>query len=190
MLVTGTTPRDSDNRDSGNAAASAAQTREAVALFDDQDKLQGAIDALLEARFLPSDLSILSSHESIEAARHQGGLFEDMKTALGSDLKYLGPLAAAGLIMLAAGPMAAVLTALVAAGIGGLAMKELMDETTSAPHVENFTRALEAGAVILWVRVDDAAREAQALDILTGHGGDNAHINQRDTTASESSPES
>lgn len=190
MLVTGTAPRDSDNRDSDNAATNTGEAREAVALFDDRHKLQGAIDALLEARFPPSDLSILSSHESIEAARHQGGLFEDMKTALGSDLKYLGPLAAAGLIMLAAGPMAAVLTALVAAGIGGLAMKELLDETTSAPHVENFTRALEAGAVILWVRVDDAAREAQALDILTSHGGDNAHINQRDTTASESSPES
>ncbi len=168
--MTGTVPKDSDN---------ATQAREAVALFDNRHKLQGAIDALLEARFPPSDLSILSSHESIEAARHQGGLFEDMKTALGGDLKYLGPLAAAGLIMLAVGPMAAVLTALVAAGIGGLAIKELLDETTSAPHVENFARALEAGAVILWVRVDDTAREAQALDILTGHGGNNAHINRR-----------
>ncbi len=162
---------DSDNTNS--------TIREAVALFSSRESLQGAIDALIEAGFERSDLSVLSSHDSIEAAEEPENRLDDLRNALGGDLRYLGPLAAAGFIMLAAGPMAAVLAAVIAAGIGGMAAKELLDETTSAPHAEDFARALEAGAVIIWVRAANKDGEARAIAILEQQGGTNAHMNER-----------
>jgi len=153
--------------------------REAVALFSSREALQSAIDALIGAGFKRSDLSILSSHESIEASEKPENRLGDLRNALGSDLRYLGPLAAAGFIMLAAGPMAAVLAAVIAAGIGGMAVKELLDETTSAPHTEDFARALEAGAVIIWVRPANEEGESRAISILEEQGGSNVHMNER-----------
>ncbi|MDP7547632.1 MAG: hypothetical protein QGF20_10100, partial [Alphaproteobacteria bacterium] len=38
------------------------------------------------------------------------------------------------------------------AAVGGIAVKEILDEVTSTPHTEDFARSLEAGSVILWVR--------------------------------------
>jgi len=153
--------------------------REAVALFSSREALQSAIDALIKAGFERNDLSVLSSHESIEAAEKPETRLDDLRNALGGDLRYLGPLAVAGFIMLATGPMAAVLAAVIAAGIGGMAVKELLDETTSAPHTEDFVRALEAGAVIIWVLTTNEEEESRASAILEEQGGSNVHMNER-----------
>ncbi len=153
--------------------------REAVALFAEREDLQGAIDTLLKTGFEKSDLSLLSSHESIAAAEEPENRLEDLRTALGDELKYLGPLTAAGFIMLATEPLAVLLAGVVAAGIGGIALKEVLDEVMSTPHAENFARALAAGSVILWVRVPDAGREAVAVDILRRQGGGNVHVDER-----------
>ena len=157
----------------------ASAIRETVALFSSREALQSAIDALIKAGFERSDLSVLSSHESVEAAEKPENRLDDLRNALGGDLRYLGPMAAAGFIMLAAGPMAAVIAAVIAAGIGGMAVKELLDETTSAPHTDDFVRALDAGAVIIWVRTTNEEEETRASAILEEQGGGNVHINER-----------
>mgnify|MGYP007051638922 CR=1 FL=1 len=56
-------------------------------------------------------------------------------------------------------------------------MKEYLDEVTAKPHTEEFARALEAGGVILWVRVDpDPAHEDMARHVLATAGGRNIHL--------------
>lgn len=153
--------------------------REAVAYFAQRDDIEAAIKALLEGGFEHSDISLLSSHESIEAAGMPGKPLGEVLTALVGEVKFLGPLADAGFIALASGPVGAMLAAVVAAGVGSVALKEVLDEVTAAPHTENFARALEAGSVILWVRVADADSERKATIILAANGGRDIHVHER-----------
>ena len=48
--------------------ATQISTPEVVGLFADRESFQAAVDALFAAGFERTDLSVLSSHESIDAA--------------------------------------------------------------------------------------------------------------------------
>lgn len=160
--------------------SASAPAREVVGTFADREHFQAAIDALFKAGFARTDLSVLSSHESIDTATAgPGKSWKDALVALVGELKYEGPLVAAGLIALAAGPVGAVIAGLVAAGVGGAAAKELLDEVSALPDSEAFTRALAEGSVILWVSVADAAAEARAKAILHDAGAQNLHLFER-----------
>ncbi len=154
--------------------------REAVASFPDRDHFHRAVSNLLAAGFAPSDLSVLASHDSLTAAGEPGGAERSIVPASVSDeIKYIGPLTVAGIVLLSGGPIAAVVAALVAAGLGGAALKELFDDYTAPRHSENFKAALAAGAALLWVRCDDPDRELTATRILDEAGGNHVHIHGR-----------
>src|SRR5271170_2996997 len=138
--------------------------REAVASFPDRGHFRDAVAALLAAGFAPSDLSVLASHEALSAAEERPG--ELIAAGLTDEIKYIGPLTIAGIILISGGPIAATLAALVGAGIGGAALKELFDDYAAAPHREEFAAALAAGAALLWVRCADPDLELRALRIL------------------------
>lgn len=155
--------------------------REVVGILADRTQFEKAVDNLLAAGFSRADLSILSSHDSLDAAGREGKSWRNAVVALLGELKYEGPLVAAGLIALAAGPVGAVIAAAVAAGVGGVAAKELLDKVTSVPDSDDFARALAAGSIILWVCVEDAAQELKAQAALTAAGATNIHLHERDT---------
>lgn len=157
----------------------APATREVVGTFSDRPQFQAAVDALLKAGFSRTDLSVLSSHDSIDVAGREGKPWRDVLTALVSEVKYEGPLVAAGLIALAAGPVGATIASLVAAGVGGVAAKELLDEISAIPDSDDFARALAAGSVILWVMVKDQLEEERARAVLAGQGAQNIHVFER-----------
>lgn len=159
--------------------AIAAPTREVVGTFADREHFQSAVDALFKAGFTRTDLSVLSSHESIDAAAPAGKSWKDVVVTLVGELKYEGPLVAAGLIALAAGPVGAVLAGMVAAGVGGVAVKEFLDEVAALPDSDAFAKALAAGSVILWVRAADSTAEARAKSILHDAGAQNLHVFER-----------
>jgi hypothetical protein len=138
------------------------------------------VEALLAAGFDRADLSILASHASLDAANPKGKPRDEALTGLVGELKYAFPLTTAGLIAIVGGPIEAALAALVAAGVGGAAIKDYLDELTSHPKPDEFTRALEAGGVILWVHVDTPEQEAQAASLLEREGGDNVHVTVRE----------
>lgn len=156
-----------------------ATTREAVAVFSDRASFEAAVHHLLEAGFARADLSVLDSHESLEAAGQPGKPWRDVLTALVGDIKYEGPLVASGAILLAGGPTAAAIAAVIGAATAGVAFKEVLDEVTATPHTESFANALDAGGVILWAAVDDEHQEKQALHIFKDFGGANAHVIER-----------
>ena len=133
---------------------------ELVGLLANRESFEAAVKALREAGFARTDLSVLSTHESIDAAGEPGKPLKDTLTALVGELKFEGPLVASGAIYLAGGPMAATIAALIGAAVGTVAAKEVIEEVTSTPHTEDFARAVEAGSIILWVRIsDDAAKD-------------------------------
>ena len=160
--------------------------REMVALFDNRAEFDRAVIALLRSGFDRTDLSVLSSHQSIDAAGRPGKPRDEALAALIGELNYAFPLTTAGLIAIVGGPITGAVAAIVAAGVGGAAVKEYFDEITATPHTEEFARALEAGGVILWVCVDDdPAKEAKAHEALIQAGGRNVHVAEREHVEQE-----
>lgn len=154
----------------------AITAREVVGLLADRESFEAAVAALISAGFDRTDLSVLASHESIDAAGAPGKPWKDAMTAVVGELKYEGPLVASGAIILASGSVAATVAAVIGATTAGIAIREVLAEVTAKPHTEDFARSVEAGSVILWVRAEDEAREEQAGAILADNGATNVHI--------------
>jgi hypothetical protein len=154
--------------------------REAVASFPDRDHFHRAVSNLLAAGFETSDLSVLASHDSLAAAGEPGEPApKAVPAGLSDEIKYIAPLTVAGIILLSGGPIAATVAALVGAGLGGAALKELFDDYTAPRHCQDFAAALHAGAALLWARCEDAERELTATRVLEEAGGRHVHIHGR-----------
>lgn len=158
-----------------------SQVTEVVGRFAAQESFKSAVDALLAKGFERADLSVLASHESLGAASGSGEAWKDTLAGLVGEIKYLGPLTAAGLILLASGPVGVAVAGAIAAGLSGMALYELLDEIEATPHARDFAKALEKGAALLWVRADTAERQAAAADILRRCGGADVHTHERAT---------
>src|SRR3974377_413999 len=149
------------------AAKSFPVIREALASFPDREHFRNAVSALLAAGFAGSDLSVLASHDSLAVADEAAGPPEEvLRAGLSDEIKYIAPLTVAGIILLSGGPIAVALAALVGAGLGGAALKDLFDDYTASRHGEDFAAALKAGAALLWVRCSDPDSELAATRIL------------------------
>jgi len=154
-------------------------SREAVGIFKDRTSFEAAVHHLLEAGFERADLSVLDGHESLDVAGEPGKPWKDVLTAMVGEIKYEGSLVAAGAILLAGGPTAALIASIIGAATAGVAAKEVLDEVTSTPDSEDFTNALAAGGLILWVACADATHEAGALKVLAQFDAANVHIHER-----------
>jgi hypothetical protein len=159
--------------------------REAVASFPDRDHFHRAVSSLLAAGFEASDLSVLASHDSLAAAGEPGGEPTVVPAGLSDEIKYIAPLTVAGIILLSGGPIAATVAALVGAGLGGAALKELFDDHTAPRHSDDFAAALHAGAALLWVRCEDSERELTATRVLAEAGGNHVHVHGRPSRPAE-----
>jgi hypothetical protein len=154
--------------------------REAVGSFPDREHFRNAVAALLAAGFERADLSVLASHDSLAVADEAVGTPKEiLRTGLSDEIKYIAPLTVAGIIVLSAGPIAAAIAALVGAGLGGAALKDLFDDFTAPRHSEDFAASLQAGAALLWVRCGDPDRELTATRILEEAGGRHVHVHGR-----------
>ncbi len=156
-------------RDSGDTR------QEVVGVFSDRARFEAAVNALTAAGFERSDLSVLASHESIDAAGDPPRRWQDAFAALVGEVKYEVPLVASGAIVLAGGATAAVIAGFIGAAVGGVALKEVLEEVTAAPHTRDFERALKTGSAVLWVRISHREKEALATTILQEHGASNVH---------------
>ena len=171
------------------ASRSFPVVREAVASFADREHLRRAVSGLLAAGFEQSALSVLATHESLAAVGEAAGNRTPLLPAgLSDEINYIGPLTIAGIIVLSGGPIAATVAALVGAGLGGAALKELFDRYTAAHHSRDFEAALRAGAVLLWCRCEDPERELTATRILEEAGGRHVHVHGRPAQNPDETP--
>jgi hypothetical protein len=163
--------------------------REAVAAFAGKTELRDAVTRLLAGGFKPADLSVLATHDSLEVAGdlpgYRGAPGSTVFSGLTDEVNFLGPLTVAGIVLLSGGPVAAAIGALVAAGLGGAAVKEVLDRYSANQHSAEFAAALQSGAVLLWARVDDPELEATAVRLLEEAGGRHAHVNARSVKPEE-----
>lgn len=153
------------------------QTRnEIVGILKTRDSFKACVNALLEAGFGRTDISVLSSHESIEAAGKPAKPIKDVLTALVGEIKFEGPMIASGAVFLAGGPVGEIIGLVVGATVGGTAVKEVLDEVTATPHTEDFARAVDAGSIIIWVRAIGEDKQATASKIMKAQGAENVHL--------------
>lgn len=150
-------------------------TVEVAGNFATKESFTAAVKALTAAGFDHDDISVLDTHESLSAAGSPSEAWQESLAGLVGEINYVGPLTAAGLIAIASGPIGAAVAGAMAAGLTGAALVELLEEVRATPHTEAFARALEAGAILLWVRVDDEAEAARAEALLNEHGGSDVH---------------
>ena len=158
--------------------ASFPSAHEVVGLFGDREGFENAVNALIEAGFERSDLSVLSSHEAIEAAGTPGRPWKDVLTAMVGEIKYEVPLVASGAILLVGGPVSTVLAGVIGTATAGMAVREVVEEVSAKPHTDDFARSLEAGSVILWVRAETGDKQDRATQVLEANGGANVHLHQ------------
>ena len=152
---------------------------EVVGRFADRRSFQAAVEALLAAGFEPSDLSVLDTHEALSASETSGEAWRHVLAGLVGEVKYVGPLTTAGLIAIASGSIGAAIAAALAAGLASGAIRDLLLEIRATPHTDSFARALENGAVLLWVSAEDQDKQDLATDILYQEGGADVHCHRR-----------
>lgn len=152
---------------------------EVVANFSTRESFTAAVEALTAAGFQHDDISVLDTHESLSAAGSPSEAWKESLAGLVGEINYVGPLTAAGLIAIASGPIGAAVAGAIAAGLTGAALVDLLAEVRATPHTEAFARALEAGAILLWVRVGDEAQAAQVETLMVARGGSQVHRHQR-----------
>jgi hypothetical protein len=155
---------------------------EVVGRFADRESFKAAVEELRATAFERSELSVLDTREALSASESAGEAWRQALAGLIGEVKYLGPLTAAGLIMITSGPVGASVSAVLAAGLTGVALREMLDDIKATPHTEAFARALESGAVLLWVRAEAAERQATASEILRRHGAADVHSHTRAVT--------
>lgn len=159
--------------------AATAHPPELVGRFADRESFTAAVTALKAAGFQPADLSVLDTHESLSASERPSEAWKESLAGMVGEIKYIGPLTAAGLIAIATGPVGAAISGLMAAGITGAALHEFLTDLRATPHTEAFARALERGAVLLWVAVPTDEREQAAQEILQANGAEDIHLHSR-----------
>lgn len=163
----------------GKHPDSAASTIEVVGWFSDRDSFRSAVKALLDEGFARTDLSVLDTHESLSAADSPKEVFKEAFAGLVQEVNHIGPIAAAGFIGVATGPIGALVSATVAAGLTGYALADVLDEVRATPHTEAFARAAENGAILLWVRAETPACQREAVTILDANGAQDVHTHER-----------
>ncbi|WP_375593752.1 hypothetical protein ABWI00_17115 [Algihabitans albus] len=152
---------------------------EAVGRFETRAAFEDAVKALTEAGFGHADLSVLDSHELLDAAGKEGDAWRETLASLTGEVNFIGPIAAAGLIAIATGPVGAAVALAAGAGLSGLAARDVLERIQATPHTEAFARALEAGAVLLWIRAETPEAQASATAILEAAGAEDVHLHSR-----------
>lgn len=178
----------------------APETRtEAVAVFDDADRLQAAVDDLLNGGFDQAEISLLATDRAVEEklghfyerVQHLGDApdaprKEYVSTASRADaqggliggLMYVGALAAAGAVFASGGTLGLALAGAAAAGGAGGAAGAVLAKVIGDRHAEELQTQLDSGGLLLWARTRTPELEQRAQEILRRHGGRDVHLHE------------
>ncbi|WP_262877636.1 hypothetical protein [Roseicyclus sediminis] len=180
--------------------------REVVAVFHDAEKLEAAANALLKAGVPERRLSLLGDKETV--AKRLGHHFEPVElmeddpripqsafvfkedrqaaeaVAIGLPM-YVGAMGGALMLVASGGALAAVLLAAAAGGTVGAGLGAVIAEAIGKTHADRMEENLRNGGILLWVFVEDAAEEQEAIEILEREGGTDVHAHEIARTMGE-----
>jgi hypothetical protein len=186
----------SDQVSKMSAEHNGTTVREAVAVFDEVDELDAAVEDLLEAGFKKAEMSLLASEESVKkklghryerveemedepdapriAYRTRASIGESDDVIIGT-LTYLPTVLAAGTVVASEGVVAAAVTG---TAIAGALLGTVLTRWLDKHHAEQLQEQLEHGGLLLWVRTPDRDSERRAVTVLSRHSAHNIHIHQ------------
>ncbi len=146
--------------------------REVVGIIARRQDFDTAIAALTAAGFEHADLSVLASHDSIDAAEGPRASWKEALTGLLGELRYQDPLMSAGFIAIAAAPLTAAPADAPALAAALRARRNDLAEAaiSLAPPIATVLAALDAQPGCLLARMSGSgatcfglfAREAEA----------------------------
>ena len=168
------------------------QEREAVAVFDSEQALRSAVDALMQIGLRQDDLSLLGdvsllhnlgNVKQIEDAgdvKHAAYVSSDERTEglsaiVGAPAYVIGAGAAA---IVATGGAALIPTIAVTAGgaaVGG-ALGLLLARAFGRKHADRVGSQIAAGGLLLWVHAPNPEKDAAIIAALSRNGGRDVHI--------------
>jgi hypothetical protein len=172
---------------------------EAVAVFDDADSLEAAIDDLMSHGFDRAEISLLASEAAVE--EKLGHRFEkvseledddrvphtayvstesrgDAEGGLVGGLMYIGALAAAGATVASGGTLGAAIAGAAAMGGAGGLIGAVLAKFIEDQHAAHLEEQIDRGGLLLWVRTRDSAQEAKAKEILKTHSAHDVHLHR------------
>ncbi len=182
------------------AKESVRETRtEAVAVFDDADSLEAAIDELMSHGFDRADISLLASETAVE--EKLGHRFEkvseledddrvprsayvstesrgDAEGGLIGGLMYIGALAAAGATVASGGTLGAAIAGAAAMGGAGGLIGAVLAKYIEDQHAVHLEEQIDRGGLLLWVHTRDSAHETKAKQILKKHSAHDVHLHE------------
>jgi hypothetical protein len=170
--------------------------REAVGIFHRNEELQDAIDELLSSGFHRADLGLLASKAAVEeklgdrfrvevmaddsavprSAYVSPEAIGDAQGGVIAALVYVGAVVAIGAVITSGGTLAAVITAVVAAGGTGGLLGTVLAKWLGDHHASYLQDQIDRGGLLLWVRTWDASDERRAVEILKRHSGREVHV--------------
>jgi hypothetical protein len=173
------------------------EVREVVAVFDDLDHLQAAIDDLLTDGFDQSTISLLAPEETVRERFGEEGVVparaledhpdaprgeyidpearNEAKAGLIGALFYIGAVGGAGVMLAAGGAVGAAIAAAIIGGGGGGLIGATLVQLVGAKEAQWLKDQMRHGGLLLWARVWDDAREKEAIGIMRRNGGRDVH---------------
>ena len=168
--------------------------REAVARFDDPERLEAAVSALQGNGFNRADISFMA-HAGL-FGEHVAGGYADMRMAAddprarhetpaeSTDVRQGRTLATSLAAVIAAFGAAAVAAGVgAAAGLSAGAIGAAIGRRAGDSERQFFDEQIDRGGVLVWVRTRDAEAEERALQILRAHGAADPHLHEVPATA-------
>jgi hypothetical protein len=175
------------------------RVREVAGVFRSQDSLEAVVGDLLQTGFDRADIDLMASADVI--LERLGGMYapvEDLAdvsqvprrafvaredttlTAAGAIgiLTFIGATAAALGVVASGGALAAAIAAAAAGGGAAGGIGTLIARSLGRRHAEQIQALLEAGGLVLWVRVRSPEQEEKAQEILKRHGAEAVRVHE------------
>jgi hypothetical protein len=174
------------------------QVREVVAVFDNLDQLQSAIDDLLTDGFDQTTISVLAPQTVVREALGDQSLSADAlrsnpsaphgayidpearneaKAGLIGALFYIGAVGGAGMALAAGGALGAAIAAALVLGGGGGLIGATLAQLIGSAEATWVKAQMEHGGMLLWARAWDEAKGRTAIEVMQRNGGRDVHVN-------------
>ncbi len=172
-------------------------TREAVALFNDEQLLQAAIDELLSSGFDRAELSLLGTEDALRSTFGDrfktSAELEDLEgvprscycsvESLGDaqggiigGLVYVGAVAATAAVTFSGVALGEIVAAVVLAGGAAGGVGAYLADLIGDARARHIAEHLKHGGLLLWVRTWTPEDEKRATEILRKHSGKDVHL--------------
>ncbi|WP_435311834.1 hypothetical protein [Primorskyibacter sedentarius] len=175
---------------------------EAVGVFDKFEDLQQAFYDLRMVGIHHSDISLLAGEKALQeklgTAYWRSSELEDdpraprahfvseeamgeLEGAIAGGFFFVGSYIAMAAMLTPASTLAASIAAIAIGGSPAAVIGTLLARRAGKNHKDYYTRQIEHGGILLWVRLRDKEHEKLAVEILKGHSGRDVHVHSWST---------